>query len=327
MPGIDLHTHLAPSLTEQVRAGLAGVDTDQDGKLTVGGRPIGPLALYQPLELVSYLDAAGLDSAVVVVPPPFFRQDNPPGSLNSWVRALNDGLLRAVEGHPRLRPLAYLPLEDPQTGLDEYRQLRADGRWAGVTAAAGGRSVSLADAALAPLWRELNADKQLLLLHPATSPDTRLDSFYLSNLLGNPVETAVSVAELVFGGVLAEYADLRVLLVHCGGVLPAVVGRWQRGYNTARPGVDRTVEDPATAVRRFYTDCLAHDPAVVDLAVSVFGEGRIVLGSDWPFPMGTDNPASLISHRGADFVKKASVDNATAVLGVHAVDIEPRTAD
>ncbi|GHE29160.1 amidohydrolase family protein [Streptomyces capitiformicae] len=68
-------------------------------------------------------------------------------------------------------------------------------------------------------------------------------------------------------------------------------------------------------MRRFYVDCLAHDPAVVDLAVTTFGEDRMVLGSDWPFPMGTQDPRALIAHRGQDFVRRTEARTALSALG------------
>ncbi|GAA3941289.1 amidohydrolase family protein [Actinomadura viridis] len=311
MPGYDLHTHLAPALG----ALPPGIERAPGGTLAVDGRPAGPAALYHPERLEEHLDKAGLDGAVVSLPPPFFRQGLPVEWAPAWVRAANEGLLAAVAALPRLAALAYLPLEHPEEALAEYRRIGGDDRFAGVAAAAGGRSVSLADARLEPLWAALEADRRMLLLHPAASPDVRLREFYLENLLGNPSETGVAAAQLVFGGVLSRHPELKVLLVHCGGVVPAVAGRWQHGADTARPGVPPGIEPPARAVRRFHVDCLAHDPAVVDLAVTVFGDDRMVLGSDWPFPMGAADPAALVAHRGAAFTRRVAVRNAESLLG------------
>jgi len=80
------------------------------------------------------------------------------------------------------------------------------------------------DPALEPVWSALGARRKPLVLHPGESPDARLGPHYLSNLLGNPVETGVAAAQLVLGGVLTRHPDLQIVLVHRGGVLPAVVG-------------------------------------------------------------------------------------------------------
>ncbi|WP_221934788.1 amidohydrolase family protein [Georgenia yuyongxinii] len=307
---VDVHTHLAPVLEAEV----VGVVAD-GGRLAVDGHTVGPAGLYAPGDLETYLDDAGLDSAVVSAPPPFFRQHLPADQAAAWGHALNDGMLRAVAGHTRLLPLAYLPLEHPDVAAAQYAAVRDDVRWAGVVASAGGRSHALDDEALAPLWRMLDADGRTLLLHPGAAPDARLTRYYLANLLGNPAETGVATAELVFGGVLSTYPRVRVILSHCGGVVPAVVGRWQHGYDTDRPGVARLELPPREAVRRLYVDTLAHDPAVVDLAAEVFGSDRLLLGSDWPFPMGSTDPLALLAHRGGDAQRLAAVDNAAAALG------------
>jgi aminocarboxymuconate-semialdehyde decarboxylase len=291
---VDFHTHLAPLADDAVK---------------------GPPALHKPEGLLAYLHEREIDRAVVSVPPPFFRQDQDIAAATGWVRRLNDGLAAVAAAHEEFLPLAYLPLEHPELAIAEWKRLREEGGWVGYCGSAGGRSVSLANERLAPLWRALDDDAALLLLHPGTSPDERLDEFYLHNLLGNPVETAIAAAELVFGDVLPTHPRMRVLLVHCGGCVPDLVPRWDHGLATDRPGVGPLTEPPSTAVRRFFVDCLVHDPAALDRAVEVFGEDKIVLGSDWPFPMGTKDPISLIAHRGSAFTTRAAVQNARTALG------------
>lgn len=305
-PAVDCHVHLAPRLD--------GWPTE-DGKLIVDGRPIGPGALGRPAELVARLEALGLDQALVSPPPPFFRQHLDRDEAARWVPSLNDGVLAALDADPRLLGLAYLPLEHPELAAAELRRCAPEPRWAGFCGSAGGRSVSLADVALRPLWRALDDPGSLLLLHPGSSPDPRLEEFYLHNLLGNPVETALAAAQLIFGDVLATHEHLRVLLVHCGGCVPDLVPRWDHGVATSRPGLQPLTEPPSVAARRLYVDCLVHDPGAVDRAIDVFGADRLVLGSDWPFPMGTDDPVALVSHRGEEFARQVATVNAARALG------------
>ncbi|MDX6738770.1 amidohydrolase family protein [Actinocorallia sp. A-T 12471] len=314
MAGIDLHTHLAPVLTDADVAALPGVERD-GGRLVVDGSRVGMPRLYQPEALTVWLAERGLDAGAVSAPPPFFRQHLGPDDAAVWVKAVNDGVLRAVEGRPSLLPMAYLPLDQPEAAAAELTRLLAEGAdWAGFAASAGGGSVSLAASRLDPLWELLAADGRPLLLHPGSSPDSRLDEFYLANLLGNPYETGVAVAQLLFGDVPGRFPGLRFLLVHCGGVVASVLGRWQRGVDTERPGLPALQAPLTEALGAFYADCLAHDPAVVDLAVARFGGDRIVLGSDWPFPMGSDDPASLVAHLDGDLVRRISEENARTLL-------------
>lgn len=297
--GVDVHTHLAPVL---------------DRVYTVDGPP----GLAEPDGLEAHLDAAGLAGAIVSIPPPYYRQDLTSDDGVEWAAAVNAGLTTRLAGHQRLRGLAFLPLHDPAAALRTYQSI-GDGEWVGVVAGAGGRCPSLADPAYEPLWRALEADGRALMLHPAQSPDYRLADFYLHNLLGNPVETAVAAAQLVFGNVLARHPGLRVVLVHGGGVVPALAGRWARGVETARPGVPEQDLGVRDALRRFWVDSLTHDPAMARAAVDVFGADKVLLGSDWPFPMGTPDPAAALTAcpdlAAAGVPAKAATTNPSAAFG------------
>ncbi|KAE8766100.1 amidohydrolase family protein [Georgenia thermotolerans] len=314
MTRTDIHTHLVPVPAADVLA-AAGL-RDAGGRLAAGEHVIGPPGLYAPERLVEWLAGAGLERALVSVPPPLYRQHLAPEQAERWVRALNDGLRELTRGYPALVPLAYLPLEHPDLAVAELGRLGE--RSVGFTASAGGRSVSLADDRLAPLWAGLVALDAPLVLHPGASPDERLDELYLGNLLGNPVETGLAAAQLLLGGVLQRHPGLRIALVHCGGVLPAVLGRYQRGLDTDRPGVPRRDADLREEAARLWVDCLAHDAAALDLAVGVVGEEHLLVGSDWPFPMGTDDPLALLAHRGPAAADRVAADNAAAFLGAAA---------
>ncbi|GAA1649575.1 amidohydrolase family protein [Georgenia ruanii] len=314
MTRTDIHTHLVPVPAADVLA-AAGLRA-AGGRLAAGEHIIGPPSLYAPERLVEWLARAGLERALVSVPPPLYRQHLAREQAERWVRALNDGLRELTRAHQALVPLAYLPLEHPDLALAELGRLGETS--VGFTASAGGRSVSLADDRLAPLWDGLVALDAPLVLHPGASPDERLEELYLGNLLGNPVETGLAAAQLLLGGVLERHPRLRVALVHCGGVLPAVLGRYQRGLDTDRPGVPRRDADLRGEAARLWVDCLAHDAGALDLAVDVVGEEHLLVGSDWPFPMGTDDPLALLAHRGPGVADRVAADNAAAFLGAAA---------
>jgi len=297
--GVDIHTHLAPVL-----ARVYTVD--------------GPPDLADPDRLEEHLDATGLAGAIVSAPPPYYRQDLTGDDGVEWAGAVNAGLATRLRDRRRLRGLAFLPLHDPAAALRAYQKIDG-GEWVGVTAGAGGRCPSLADPAYEPLWRALDRDGRALLLHPAESADYRLADFYLHNLLGNPVETAVAAAQLIFGNVLARHPGLRVVLVHGGGVVPTLAGRWARGVETKRPGVPEQELGVRDALRRFWVDSLTHDATSARTLVEVFGADRVLLGSDWPFPMGMPDPAAALNAcpalAGGGIAAKAATTNASAAFG------------
>ena len=265
---IDLHAHLAPALPPDAP-------------------PIRvPPALHRPGELLEHLDRLQLEEAVVSIPPPFYRQDLADDDAAVWVAAVNDGLGDVVASEPRLSAFAYLPLEHPTLAQREIERVAERG-FVGFTASAGGRSVSLDGAELEPLWRALDESAAPLLLHPGASTDPRLNPLYLGNLLGNPFETTLAAAQLILGDVLARFPRVRVILAHGGGAVAALVGRWQQGVDTDRPGLRPLTEPPLQAVRRFYVDTITHHPEMTELVRRVIGPDRLVFGSDWPFPMGS----------------------------------------
>jgi len=294
---VDVHTHLAPRLAED------------DAALP------GPPSLRRPEALAAWLVDRGVDQAWVSIPPPFYRQGQDHAATADWARAVNDGLARRIEGLPSLRRLGYLSLDVPSVAVAELERLLDSSDVVGFTGAAGGGSRPLDGKDLAAVWDLLEVGNRPMLLHPGSSADPRLDRFYLNNLLGNPVETTVAAAELVLGDVLGSRPALRVALVHCGGAVPALAGRWQQGVETDRPGIEPLTVDPLQAVRRLWTDALGHSAAVVDLARAVLGEDRLVLGSDWPFPMGLADPWSAIRHLDPQQQRRVARHNASTLAG------------
>ncbi|WXA79581.1 amidohydrolase [Pendulispora rubella] len=249
-------------------------------------------SLFDPGALLRWMDAQRIARAWISVPPPAYRPHLAEADALHWAHDLNDGLREmALESGARLQALLHLPLEHPHAALAVLASRgRGDAAVAGYAASTTVPEGTLADATLDPVWAALDAQRAFLFLHPGECTDPRLGRFYLQNLLGNPHETAVAAGALVFGGVLERYAAMQVCLAHGGGTVPAVAGRWQRGFDTARPGVNPSLEAPRAALQRLWVDCITHDAAALQCACATFGEHRMLFGSDWPFPMGLPEP-------------------------------------
>ena len=287
---VDVHAHLI-HVDETKLTTIADVECVEDGTLMVDGHGIKLKALYEPLSLINWMDQHGIKLALISAPPPFYRQHLNEQQAGNWISYLNDGLQTIAGQHPqRIKVLAHLPLEHPQLALSEAgKRLGVD--YAGFSLATGGSpEINYTNPDLRPLWQQLHDTNSFTFIHPGHCCDTRLKNFYAENLLGNPYETAVAVSHLVFGGIAENFSDINFCLAHCGGVVPAVAGRWQRGYETQRPGVNTQLRSPAAILKQFYVDCIAHDPGLIELAKQVFGKDKILFGSDWPFPMGITSP-------------------------------------
>ncbi|WP_371401739.1 amidohydrolase [Kribbella sp. NBC_00662] len=282
MAGWDVHTHLIPpTVLSAAHRGEFGLSVDS-GSLVVDGQRLPLRRLADPAALLSWITEQSLDGAVVSVPPALFRYD----AGVEWADLVNQGLRELAT--PQLRVLAHLPLLDP-TAPSVAAGLAGEGVFSGF--ALGTPSY----AGLDPVWRVLDVLEAFTLIHPGSSDDKRLDSFYLSNLLGNPYETGVAAASLVFADVPGRFPGIRFCLCHGGGVTAAVAGRWQRGIDTDRPGIEPVSLPVAEALRRFYVDDLVHDDAVLELLHRTFGPERVLAGSDWPFPMGSDGVSAARS--------------------------------
>ena len=154
-----------------------------------------------------------------------------------------------------------------------------------------------------------------MFIHPATCCDGRLTAYYLENLLGNPYETTVAAAHLMFGGVLERFPGITFCLAHGGGSLAMLVGRWQRGFDTDRPGIDTSHAPPEDLVRRFAVDCIVHDADALALAARTFGEKNVLFGSDWPFPMGLPDPHRQLATLPPGLRQRIFNGNAAAIVG------------
>lgn len=309
----DVHAHLVPFMPERLRA-LEGVSA-VDGRLSIDDHELGISDLFEPSKLVDWMGENRIERALVSAPPPTYRPHLDASAAREWSSYINEGLIKicaAFKG--TLQPMLHLPVAHP----DLAAEIVAANAGASINrfslpAGASGHRV-LSDPEYEPLWSALADCSAFVFVHPGTCCDGRLKAFYLENLLGNPYETTVAAAHLMFGGVLERFPAITFCLAHGGGTLAALVGRWQRGFDTARPGIDGSRATPAELVRRFTVDCILHDTAAIELAAERFGESRVLFGSDWPFPMGLPDPQRQLNSLAPDLRQRILGKNAAAIF-------------
>jgi len=122
----------------------------------------------------------------------------------------------------------------------------------------------------------------------------RLEQFYLTNLLGNPFESAIAAAHLVFSGVLDRFPALDVVLPHAGGAFPWLVGRLDRGWQK-RAELKHVRHSPVEYLRRFHYDTIGYSDAVVEYLVRQVGADRVLMGSDYCFPIAYEQPVKVVT--------------------------------
>jgi aminocarboxymuconate-semialdehyde decarboxylase len=130
-----------------------------------------------------------------------------------------------------------------------------------------------------------------------------MSKYWLPWLVGMPAETSRAICSMLFGGVLERLPQLKVCFAHGGGSFPATIGRISHGYEV-RPdlcAIDNQV-NPKEYLGKFYIDSLVHDPDMLRFVVKQMGMESVMLGSDYPFPLGEAIPGKMIEEMGFDKV-------------------------
>jgi aminocarboxymuconate-semialdehyde decarboxylase len=228
--------------------------------------------------------------------------------------AYNDAIAEAHLAHPsRLVGLAALPWRYPERAVKE---LERASRHPGIRGAYAPTRVfdrDLDDEAFRPVFERIEALGWTLFLHPVSVVEPkRLAPFYLTNLLGNPFESAIAGAKLIFGGVLDRFPGLEVCLPHGGGALSYVIGRLDHGKRV-RPELKHRELDASAYLGRFYFDTVTHSAKALSYLIDLVGADRVMLGSDYCFDMGYERPVEVVTgHAGIAPAAQAQILGGTA---------------
>ena len=208
----------------------------------------------------------------------------------------NEALAAITRADPgRVSAVGAVAVQDPAVAARQLTELVSSGlAGAEVPASVGGRY--LGDDRFEPFWEAAEAVGALVFVHPTTRGIgvPALDGYYLWNTVGNPLETAIAAAHMAVAGVLERHPRLKVLLAHGGGALPTVRGRLRRAFAVRPEARARSLAGPDAALRRFYYDTVTHDRDLLAGLVAYAGPEHVLLGSDRPFDMGTDDPVAEV---------------------------------
>jgi aminocarboxymuconate-semialdehyde decarboxylase len=120
--------------------------------------------------------------------------------------------------------------------------------------------------------------------------------YFLGNLVGNPAESTIAIAHLIFGGVLERHPGLRLCAVHGGGFAPYQVGRWDHAFHrNARGAAAHLTRPPSEWVSMLYYDTVLHSSRSLRMLIDLVGPEQVVMGSDYPFEMGDPDPVGTVA--------------------------------
>jgi aminocarboxymuconate-semialdehyde decarboxylase len=221
-----------------------------------------------------------------------------PGAGAEYSRRFNEIIAAEAGRYPdRLIPLGTIPLQDPRRAAQELDFAVRDLGMAGVQIATTVDGTDLDRAGLDPFWEAAAGLGCLIVLHPCDPlPGVDLSRNFLDNMVGRPAESTIAVAHLLFSGVLERYPELVICVVHGGGFLPYQLGRMQRGFDAVpRLAAQNISIPPSELARRLYYDTVLHDPSPLAFLVGHVGADHVVMGTDYPFPMGDPTPVTTVN--------------------------------
>jgi aminocarboxymuconate-semialdehyde decarboxylase len=229
------------------------------------------------------MDAAEVDMQVVSNTPQTFLYNQPAEVTAATARLQNDQIVKADRrripaASPASRPCRCRRRSLPPTSLPA--------RCAPACAAPISARTSTAEPgrpSLEPVWAKAAELGAFILIHPVgVAGADRLKSYYLANLIGNPVDTTIAAASLVFGGVMERHPNLKICLSHGGGFVPYQGGRWVHGWNVRGEPQANLKVSPAASLRRFYYDTILHAAAPLEYLVRAAGADHVLLGQRLP---------------------------------------------
>jgi len=321
---IDVHTHVVPPAWEDWAAKYGGgrwprlVQRDACRATIMTGdqffRDIDDRS-WSPARRLEDMDRLGVDRQVLSPPPVMFCYWAEPKACRAFCRLQNEHVASIAAGAPaRFAGMATVPLQDPTLAIDELRHARERLGLSAVEIGTcpGGRDFD--DPALFAFFEACRDLDLAVLVHPATPlvGQERLTKYYFPLIVGNPLETALAVSKLIFGGVLERLPDLRICFAHGGGAFPFTLPRLDYGWSVRPEGPAAIPKPPREYARRIWFDSLTHSSASLRFIVEELGAARVLMGSDYPFDLGVADPVGFLAGAGLDDATRLAIEGGNA---------------
>lgn len=262
------------------------------------------------------MDRMGVGLQALSPPPVMFCYGADARATEAFARMQNENVAGVVARHPRrFVGMATVPLQDPALAVKElrYSRERLGLRAVEIGSCPGGRDFD--DPELFPFFEACAELDVAVFVHPAAPlvGQERLTKYYFPLIVGNPLETAVAASKLIYGGVLERLPRLRVCFAHGGGAFPFTLARLDHGWRVRPEGPAAIPRPPRDYARLLYFDSLTLSAANLRFLVEQFGADHVVIGSDYPFDMGSADPVGAVSEAGLPAAAREQIEGATAL--------------
>ena len=317
---IDAHAHI---LTEETMRLLGKEAPKVAPKLVPLGKDMYELSIagvpYRPFSKGGFdieqrlkdMAASEVDMQVLSNTPQTFLYNQDAGLTTATAVVQNDQIAKHVKDHPRrFYGLATLPMQAPKAAADELSRAISKLGLKGAQIGSNIMGRNLDEPEFEPVWQVANRHSAFFMIHPNNVAGAdRLKNYYLNNLIGNPLDTTIAAASLVFGGVIERFPNIRFFMVHGGGFTPYQAGRWQHGWHVRPEPQKHLKKPPAETIRTLYWDTILHAKPALEFLVNEFGASHVILGSDYPYDMGTFECARQVKALSVPDIDKVTILN------------------
>lgn len=304
LPAIDVHTHYVPrgwpDLADEAGPGewpWLRLESERDAMIMMGTREFRRIRAdcWDAETRLADMHADRVDVQVLSPTPVFFSYARPGEHALRVARIFNDLALELCAPAPdRLLPFCQVPLQDPDAACGELeRCLRAGHVGVEIGNHVGDRDLD--DAGIVTFLQHCADLDVPVFVHPWDMPDSpRLDRWMARWLTGMPAETHLSILALILGGVFDKVPDtLRLCFAHGGGSFAFWLGRMDNAWHRRHDVVGGSQHPPSHYVDRFSVDSVVFDESALRLLVDRLGPARVMVGSDYPYPLG-ERPAGQV---------------------------------
>jgi len=252
---------------------------------------------FDPEARLVQMKEQDVDVQVLSTVPVMFSEWARPKNTQKVNRFLNEDIAKTCHKFPKkFVGLGTVPLNDINLALEELEYCIKELGLKGIQIGSHYGKLNLNDKSLFPFYEKAQDLGAALLVHPwdMMGMDT-LPDYWLPWLVSMPAETSRSICCMIFGGVFETFKDLRVCFAHGGGSFPHTIGRIEHGFNM-RPDLcakDNNI-NPREYLGKFYIDSVTHDPKALEYNIDLIGTDSIMLGTDYPFPLGEQHAGAMI---------------------------------
>jgi aminocarboxymuconate-semialdehyde decarboxylase len=293
---IDVHSHYVPKGWPDLGPGAPTlrIETERDAVIMLNGAEFRRIKsdCWDAAVRLADMDADGVHAQVVSPTPVFFCYAAGLAQAVKIARIMNDLALEICAPAPgRLLPMCQVPLQDPDAACAELDRCLAAGH-VGVEIGNHVGDLDLDAAGVVTFLQHAAASGAPVFVHPWDMPGSpRLNRWMAQWLTGMPAETHLSILAMVLGGVFDQVDEsLRICFAHGGGSYPFWLGRMENAWHKRRDVIGVNSRPPSHYAGRFYVDSVVFDERALRLLVDTVGEDRVLVGSDYPYPLG-ERPA------------------------------------